>query len=418
MRRALAQALFGPGFFAATLFALSMVAWPSPARAQGWTAPARELADKLRAEIPPPARLAWSVQNRSNLADDVVAAIRRAINSELGAAGYRPSAPRTAAAQVRINVSENFESYVWVAQIQRAPAEAEREIIILTVPRAPAAPPATESGMTISRKLLVAREEPILDLAALALPGQPTIGLLVLGSASLGLYEMSGTAWQLMETAPIAAVRVWPRDLRGGLVIHADGTFEASLAGERCTGSAAVLANLDCHASDDPWTLAESLKGNATAAFVADRNFLTGPLDLSDHTPMTLPDFYMAVELQNESKSAWLAATTGGRVELLGRRGEMASFPGWGSELAAVHSTCGSGTLVLTTRPTDFTEPDAVQAFQIRGRTARAASAPLEFTGPITRLHGSSEEGTAYAVARDLPTGLYEAFRLSIACGD
>src|SRR5438552_5246812 len=153
MRRALAQALFGPGFIAATLFALSICAWPSPARAQDWTAPARELADKLRAQVPPPARLVWRVQNRSDLADDVVAAIRRAITSELGAAGYRPSAPRTAAAQVRINVSENFESYVWVAEVQRGPADAGREVMIFTVPRAPAAPPATESGITISRKL-------------------------------------------------------------------------------------------------------------------------------------------------------------------------------------------------------------------------------------------------------------------------
>ncbi len=415
MRRALAQAFSEPVLFAATLLALWLFGLPSPVVAQDWSAPARELSDKLRAQVPPPARLSWSVQNLSTLPDDVVAAIRRAITSELRSAGYRPSASRSSVAQVRISLSENFESYIWVAQVQHREA---RDVVIINVPHPPAAPPPTHSSLELRRKLLVAREEPILDLALLTNPAQATPQLLVLGRSTLSLYEMSGSSWQQVQTAPITAPSMWPRDLRGRVIAHADGTFEATLPGQRCLGSAAVLANLDCHLSDEPWPFAASRQGYATATLVAGRNYFTGPLLLPDHTPLAVPDFYSAADLPGEKNSLWLVASTGGLVEMRSARGGLATFPGWGSQLAVVSSTCGSDTLILATRPTDFTQPDAVQAFELRGRSTQPASGPLEFPGPLTLLEGSSEEGAALAVARDLSTGFYEAFRLSITCGD
>jgi hypothetical protein len=407
------------------------------AAAQDWNAPARELADQLRRQIPPPARLDWSVQNRSTLSEDELRAIRRAIGTEFGSAGYRAGESGASAGQVRISVSENFQNYLWVAQVLRGETSS---VMMVAVPRAPATPPRENASLVISRKLLLAREEPILDLVMIAAPEQAAARLLVLGSAGVALYEMSGAAWQVVQAAPVAAVRVWPRDLRGRLVARADGTFEASLPGERCIGSISLLANLDCHTGDEPWPLTDASDGNATAPFVADRNYFTGPVVVPDNPPLPVPDFYSAVAVQNGKDSAWLVATTEGPARLLGRRGDVVEFHGWGSELAAIKSTCGSSTLVLATRSSDFAAPDAVQAFQIRGRAAEAASAPVEFTGPVTLLRASSEvrsslndashtlsqnpdeerpeEGVAFAVVHALPTGLYEAYRLSIACGE
>jgi hypothetical protein len=415
MQQSFAHPFSHTRLLAGTLAALWVCGCVAPARAQDWTAPARELADQLRRQIPPPARLDWSVQNRSTLPDDEFRAIRRALGTALGSAGYRAGGPGASAGQVRISVSENFQNYLWVSQVLRGET---RSVVMVAVPRASAAAPRDASSLVMSRKLLLSREEPILDATTISATGLAAPRLLVLGSASVALYEMSGGVWQVVQTAPVTAVRVWPRDTRGRLLARADGTFEASLPGERCLGSVTLLASLDCHASDDPWPLTDAPEGNVTAPFVVDRNYFTAPVVIPDNQPMPVPDFYSAVTVQNGKDSAWLLTTTDERVRLLGPRGNVVEFHGWGSELATIKSACGSGTLVLATRPSDFAAPDAVQAFQLRGRTAQAASAPVEFTGPVTLLHGASEEGVAIAVVHNFPTGLYEAYRLSIACGE
>ncbi len=407
---------FSPGrFLAGTLAALWLWGVGAFAQAQDWAAPARDLADQLRRQIPPPARLAWTVQNRSTLSEGELRSVRRAISAELRGAGYRAGQPYGSVAQVRISVSENFQNFLWVAQVLR---EETKSVVMVTIPRIPAAPPRETSSIVISRKLLLTREEPILDLTMIPAPGLPSPRLLVLGRSSVAVYEMSGTAWQVTQTAPIAGVRVWPRDVRGRLSARPDGTFEASLPGERCLGSVTLLANLDCHASDEPWPVADTPGGTTTAHFVPDRNYFTGPLLVANNQPLPVRDFYSAIVLGNRKDSPWLVATTDSQVRLLSSGGVTAEFHGWGSQLAAIKSACGSGALVIATRPSDFAEPDAVQALQIRGRNAERMSTPVEFTGPVTLLRDSGEEGSAFAVVHALPAGLYEAYRLSINCSD
>jgi len=280
------------------------------------------------------------------------------------------------------------------------------------------APPRNASSLAISRKLLFSREEPILDLAMIPAPGPAAPRLLILGPASLAVYEASGAAWQVVQTVPLVAASSLPRDVRGRLAARADGSFEAVLPGERCAGSVSLLANLECHTSDEPWPLAETPEGAITAHFVRDRNYFNGPVLLPNQQPLEVPDFYSAVRLESGKEFPWLVAATDGQVRLLTPRGEAAVFHGWGSQLAAIKSACASGPLVLATRSNDFAGPDAVQAFQIHNQTADMASAPAEFTGPVTVLHAASEEGTAFVVVRAVPTGLYEAYRLSITCSD
>jgi hypothetical protein len=413
MQRLFAQTFSQTRLLAGTLAALWLCGLA--AEAQDWTAPARQLADQLRRQIPPPARLSWSFQNRSTLSEEDLRAIRRAIASELRNAGYQARRPRASAGQVRISVSENFQSYLWIAQTLRSES---KWVAMITVPRTPTAPPRNTSSLVIGRKLLFSREEPILDMAMISAPGEVVPRLLVLGRASLAVYERVRSAWQLAQTAPVLAARNWPRDLRGRLLARADGTFEASLPGERCLGSVNLLPNLDCHASDEPWPLDDAGQGNATAPFAADRNYFSGPVAVPDNQPLPVPEFYSAVPLQAGKDSLWLVATTDGQVRIVGPREDAVEFQGWGSELAAMRSTCGTGTLVFATRSSDFAAPDSVQAFQIRNRAAEAASAPVEFRGPVTLLHASSEEGVAFAAAQDLSTGLHEAYRLSINCSE
>jgi len=390
--------------------------WPAASpHAQDWTGAAHDLASQLRRQVPPPARLTWIVQNRSTLSEDNIASIRRAISSELRSAGYHPSRPQPSVVQVRIGVSENFEDYLWVAQVVRGETTS---VIMLAIPRTPAAPPRETSDLVISKKLLIARDEPILDLTMIPASGQSSPRLLVLGPSSIAVYETSGATWQASQSTPIAALHIWPRDVRGRLTARPDGTFEASLPGERCAGSINLLASVECRASDEPWPVADTADGAPTAHFAADRNYFIGPVLAPNNQALTFPDFYAAVPLENRKESPWLVAATDGQARLLDASRDRAEFHGWGSQLAAPKSSCGRGALILVTRPSDFVTPDAVQLLDIRGRAAGTVNAPAEFSGPITLLRNSSEEGSAFAVVHALPSGLYEAYRLSITCSD
>jgi hypothetical protein len=87
----------------------------------------------------------------------------------------------------------------------------------------------------------------------------------------------------------------------------------------------------------------------------------------------------------------------------------------WGSDIATIHSSCGSGWQVLTSGNVDSTS-DTVQAFEVPDREPVAVSAPIEFSGNVTAVWTSSEGSGAIAVLHNVETGTYEAFLLTITC--
>jgi hypothetical protein len=91
-----------------------------------------------------------------------------------------------------------------------------------------------------------------------------------------------------------------------------------------------------------------------------------------------------------------------------------AQLIGTGAEFGIVHSSCGDGNQVLATSPRDYTQPDSLQAFQIKPTGAVAISNGLEFPGPILALHVVPD--IPRVVALNLKTGKYEAYQLSISC--
>jgi hypothetical protein len=99
-------------------------------------------------------------------------------------------------------------------------------------------------------------------------------------------------------------------------------------------------------------------------------------------------------------------------------------FSGWGSEIASVHSGCGSGWQLLVTGNGDWSGADSIQAMEIQEHQAQSVSSPLELAGTVTALHATatkfasegSASASAVAVVRNLQTGRYEAYRLSITC--
>jgi hypothetical protein len=92
-------------------------------------------------------------------------------------------------------------------------------------------------------------------------------------------------------------------------------------------------------------------------------------------------------------------------------------IPGRG-QVTGIRSGCDAGSQVLSSGPGDFAEPDSVQAFEWHDRTPVAVSDEVNFPGPVSFHRISNFEApVATAVVRNLQTGNYEAYRLSISCG-
>jgi hypothetical protein len=91
-----------------------------------------------------------------------------------------------------------------------------------------------------------------------------------------------------------------------------------------------------------------------------------------------------------------------------------AQLIGTGAEFGVVHTSCADGNQVLATSARDYTQPDSLQAFQIKPTGAVAISNGLEFPGPILALHVVPD--IPRVVALNLKTGKYEAYQLSISC--
>jgi hypothetical protein len=136
-----------------------------------------------------------------------------------------------------------------------------------------------------------------------------------------------------------------------------------------------------------------------------------------------VPPFYAAAsaeDVDNED-TIWLVGGTDNRLRLYTEKSTdpEITLSGWGSDFAAVSNRCGTKArqLTLVTNPGDWTQPDAIRAFEFTNRQPTPASMPAEFPGPVTALWSRDDGKFALAVARNLKTGRYEAYRITISCG-
>ncbi len=300
--------------------------------------------------------------------------------------------------------------------------------------------------------------------------------ILVLGLESVFLYEdvdvpeaggKSEKQWRFKQSAPITRTRSWPRDARGRIIIRTASLFDLYLPGTKCAGGLDPALSLECHESDDPWPLFAVMKDDnnpgtsvgPAAYFTADRNYFDGRVRLDDGHEVTLAPFLAIMSVPTNAASragmpvtlarvpagvttnnagakpgatdasagtkvatadpaGWILAGLDGRAILLNRNAQpVANTGGWGSQMVGLQSGCSSGWQVLTTQAGDLSEADAVQAVEIVERKPVPVSPPVEFSGPITELWPLANGSEAIAIARNLQTGAYEAFRLSVICG-
>jgi hypothetical protein len=396
---------------------------------------ARQLAHKIAAASGPGA-FALEVANRSSLDDKSVREVRSALEAELRVEGVNTAKTEQTQGTVDVVLSESLREYVWTAEI--AIGSAEKKVALVALPRSPTGTPfAAALPIVLRTTLLFTQEQPMLDAALADMPGGSR--LIVLESGAVSIYRHPGAnpagnsmgRWELELSLPIAHSRTFPRDLRGRLLLRRDHLFDVYLPGTFCrtNSSAAAPLTLTCNDTDDlsrdnPWPLTPE-DGSVRAFYATARNFFTGALSPGIGKISNVPSFYSAAALPRSNYTLWAFTAVDGSLHLVdGMTDQLIRGEKWGSDLAAVHSSCGTGTQLLVSEGENpghgDTDRDGLRAFEIPNRDPVAASAAVEFEGRgvIVALWTESSGNGAAAIIRRKDTGWYEAYRVSISCGN
>jgi hypothetical protein len=400
----------------------------SPSAAAGdWSEPTQQLARKIVA-ITGPGAVAVTQENRSSLAQKDFLTICGALRMNLEVLGARPVKPDAAAATVGVWLSENPQSYVWVAEIRQG---AQSTVVMVALPRGDEGGWTRDSMPMSLRKIpLWAQEERILDVAVLEEDTAPQ-HMAVLDGEKVAIYRLRNAKWQQEQSLSIAHARPWPRDLRGRILPAKDHLLDVYLPGVLCRSTTNLPLTLNCRESDDPWPLvatnAVSFPSFGAAPSVqtlgafysASRNFFTGALTPGLGRLTTVDKFYSAAPLPREKYVLWLFAGTDGQIHRVDGVTDQAAKLGWGSEIASVKAACGAGGQLLATNSGENAPEsgaDSVRLYEIADRDPVPVSAALDFPGEITALWTEAKGDSAIAVVWNHETGNYEAFRLAVGC--
>ncbi len=404
------------------LFLLLFIAVPGVSWAQSpqnpWQDPARELAKKIVAVTGPRPAVALAVRNISSLSGSEAAAARLALEAELRAAGLGLVAKPNGAPELRVTLSENLQDLLWIAEFLR---DDSHEVAMVLLPKTAALPPsATTQMFVLQSKLIWEQDDPILDFAFVA-PQRTgdSPRLLILAPTKLSLYESEKDGWQLNQSTHLPALKNQARDPRGYLVLR-DDYFLLSIAGNLCRGDLDQKLNVTCWDTnqDVPRQYVEEMHW-LELSIVPGRNFFRQRFQIQGSDAQRESLFSSAAGWVEDGEPLRFDVGLDGVARLYrmnADRAPAARFSGWGSQLTGISSYCGRERQLLVTRPGDWTELDAVQAFDVIGTQAVAVSSPLDFSGPVKELWPGKTFMTALAIVQNLKTSRYEAYTLTLSC--
>lgn len=377
--------------------------------AENWASAEEQLAAKI-ASVTGPGTAFVDFANRSSLTRAQSDDIRRGLLTALANRGVRFASADQATANVKVTFSEDLQHYLWVAEVHQSSNESA--VVMISLLRPETQFTAHEASPLVIRKaLLWSQPDRILDVAVI--DGNPA-HMAVLDGNGVNIYKLQDTRWQPEQSLPVTHSRPWPRDLRGRLVLRKDHLFDAFLPGLFCSSTAKLPLALACYESDDPWPLGTE-QFVLNAFFAPTRNYFTGALAPGIGKQTTAPAFYSAAPIPRDKYISWLFTIVDGHVHLLdGITDQSAGKLGWGSDIAALRSNCGSGWQIIATRSGSGSN-DSIRAYEFPDRDPVAMSQPIEFDGALTAVWTESNGNSAIAVSQS--SGRYEAFRLSIDCG-
>lgn len=392
---------------------LASVLLPSYLLGSNLSDAARQLAHKI-GSVTGPGAIALEVTNKSSLDDKSVREIRSALDEQLRVEGVSTANTDQAVGTVRVTLSESVREYVWTAEIMIG--SDEKKVALVSLPRTQSAGAAPSTMPVVLKKTsLFTQEQPILDATLIDMNGGAR--LLVLGEGNVTMYHQQSGRWERELELPITNPRSMPRDPRGRLLLRRDHLFDVYLPGTVCRSGAAAPLTLACNESDDPWPLTPD-ENSVRAFFAPTRNFFTGALSPGIGKIAAVPSFYSAAPLPRSSYTLWVLSSVDGSVHLIdGFTDQVVRGLRWGSDVAAVRSSCGSGTQILAVDSGDSPR-DSLRTFEVPDREPVSVSSAIDFDGRIVALWPETNGANAMAIVKREDTGWYEANRISIACGN
>jgi hypothetical protein len=323
---------------------------------------ATQLASRTSSLLPRHPTVSLDLQNLSALPAGEWSTFRSLFEAEMRKAGIEIAAPSSAEPRVRITLSDSARGRLFVAEITSGDS---RQVAML--PWSPPLSAEEKPRITLTKKLLWAQQEPILDVLLLDSNTQ----MLVLSVSKVASFRLSGDKWTPSASASLVLPRPIPRDPRGRIESAPDG-FRAYLPGSTCTGVFEADLKVTCAPGNETW-----LEGHVR--WVTDRNML-------ESDAVKAPFYSIA-------------------------NGFFGSAEGWGSDIAAVEDPCGGAPAVIASGAA--TDHDEVRAYNSQ---AMPASEALPLSGPVTALWPAEKLGQVTLVVHNLQTGAYEASRLGLAC--
>jgi hypothetical protein len=401
---------------------LLLIMSPLAQAASPWEQPATQLAAQV-AEILGAGQAQLTVSNRSTIAAQELPAIRRLLEQGLRARGVLTSGAESANA-IRVTLSENARERLWVAEVVEGN---QIQVAMVQVDRDPIAALAAEAGMVLEKKRVWD------SLATTAISGVPVLAaletkaaLVILEQDDIVIFTMTGTGWREEKRFSVERQRASSRDARGMLVPAADGFgFTAYTAGTECSGNDVPSVgnsggngdwSVRCHESDDPWPIIGGPIANVHAFYNASRDFFTGVI--TPGSGVDLMPFYSMAALPRAATGAPTLLVNGidGKVQMVVGNAlkTVAGTRDWGSDFAAIHSGCGTGTQILVSG-SDEAESDRLQAYELPAQEAVTMSAPLEMGGMVTGLSMAPDGASVWAVVRKSARD-YEVDRVTALC--
>jgi hypothetical protein len=375
---------------------------------------ARDLARKIATQLDPKQTLHAEFRDLTSAvsATEMIES-QRTFENELTERGFHFAPSASAQILLKITLSADSESRLWVAEFTQE-SHSSVAIVSFALPSANAG--FSQGAIMLQRQLILSQPQPILDYVFTGPASDTNASLLVLSPASISVMRFRDKSWQLNAMNLFQLAAPTPRDLQGRITL-AGKSFEARFADIVCSGMISDLGGTDCSPTPtNPWQFIGANGNTQSAAAARGRNWFT-TIATSSETSQQLP-FFAVAGFAAGGQSLWAVAGTDGLIRAYAESGAepIAALTGFGSQVAALQTGCGAGWQVLTTRPGDYSAPDAVQAQEWTGREFRAVGAALGFEGPVLALRPGSDGNSARAIVRNLKSNLYEAYSLNILC--
>lgn len=316
---------------------------------------ARELAHKVAASFPAGGQLSLEVRNLSSLGANDVSVIERTLTNELHDQAAPSPQNGTDAVNVRVTLSESIKSFVWAAETDH---DGRAQILLLAVPRSSS--DRIVSGVmpiTLRSEKFWEGSQRILDAIPIkAANGDPLMMLLVPDGIQIRSVGNDNVSIIPIPIDPRAS-----RDPAGGLEQADNGVFFKSLS-QACRIDISADALVACSRTDGP----------APGRVFEKLEFgVPGPTHVER-----------------------------------------------GSQVIPVQSSCGAERMYLTAGTGDYTQSDTIEAFESTAVNGvfveKRLSDFLHLPGPVMALQ--FDEARPRAIVRNLQTGNYEAYHISITC--